>query len=68
MFGSWPLYETTNSRRRSPGYAKHRPYMNLEAPAAFNASLDEFFHQVEAGRWDLRDPRSQSKAILEQKT
>jgi pimeloyl-ACP methyl ester carboxylesterase len=42
--------------------------MNLEAPAAFNASLDEFFHQVEAGRWDLRDPRSQSKAILEQKT
>ncbi len=42
--------------------------MNLEEPAAFNASLDEFFHQVEAGRWDLRDPRSQSKAILEQKS
>ena len=40
--------------------------MNLEEPAAFNTSLDEFFHQVEAGRWDLRDPRSKSTAILQQ--
>ena len=34
--------------------------------AAFNTSLDEFFHQVEAGRWDLRDARSKSTAILQQ--
>ena len=40
--------------------------MNLEEPAAFNTSLDEFFHQVEAGRWDLRDARSKSTAILQQ--
>ena len=40
--------------------------MNLEEPAAFNTSLDEFFHQVEAGRWDLRDARSRSTAILQQ--
>ena len=40
--------------------------MNLEEPAAFNTSLDEFFHQVEAGRWDLRDARSKSMAILQQ--
>ncbi len=40
--------------------------MNLEEPAAFNTSLDEFFHQVEAGRGDLRDARSKSTAILQQ--
>ena len=40
--------------------------MNLEEPEAFNTSLDEFFHQVEAGRWDLRDARSKSTAILQQ--
>ena len=40
--------------------------MNLEEPAAFNTSLDEFFHQVEAGRWDLRDARSKATAILQQ--
>ena len=40
--------------------------MNLEEPAAFNTSVDEFFHQVEAGRWDLRDARSKSTAILQQ--
>ena len=40
--------------------------MNLEEPAAFNTSLGEFFHQVEAGRWDLRDARSKSTAILQQ--
>lgn len=38
--------------------------LNLEEPAAFNAHLDDFFHQVEAGRWTLRDPRSLSGSIL----
>jgi pimeloyl-ACP methyl ester carboxylesterase len=38
--------------------------LNLEEPAAFNAHLDDFFHQVEAGRWILRDPRSLSGSIL----
>jgi pimeloyl-ACP methyl ester carboxylesterase len=38
--------------------------LNLEEPASFNAHLDDFFHQVEAGRWTLRDPRSLSGSIL----
>lgn len=38
--------------------------LNLEEPGAFNAHLDDFFHQVEAGRWMLRDPRSLSGSIL----
>ncbi len=38
--------------------------LNLEEPDAFNAHLDDFFHQVEAGRWTLRDPRSLSGSIL----
>jgi pimeloyl-ACP methyl ester carboxylesterase len=38
--------------------------LNLEEPALFNALLDEFFHQVEAGRWSARDPRSVTDKIL----
>jgi pimeloyl-ACP methyl ester carboxylesterase len=32
--------------------------INLEEPALFNQLLESFFHQVEAGRWTARDPRS----------
>ncbi|MGA2409452.1 MAG: alpha/beta hydrolase [Candidatus Binataceae bacterium] len=38
--------------------------VNLEEPALFNAFLGEFFHQVEAGRWTVRDPRSLGGRIL----
>lgn len=32
--------------------------LNLEEPALFNALLADFIAQVEAGRWDARDPRA----------
>jgi len=32
--------------------------MNLEEPALFNQTLEEFLHQVESGRWAPRDPGS----------
>jgi pimeloyl-ACP methyl ester carboxylesterase len=32
--------------------------LNLEEPERFNRLLEDFFHQVEAGRWAARDPRS----------
>ena len=32
--------------------------INLEEPALFNRLLEDFLHQVEAGRWRRRDPRS----------
>lgn len=32
--------------------------MNLEEPALFNQTLDEFFHQVECGRWSARDAQA----------
>ncbi len=38
--------------------------LNLEEPELFNRTLDEFFHQVESGRWPRRDPRSQTGSIL----
>jgi pimeloyl-ACP methyl ester carboxylesterase len=38
--------------------------VNLEEPALFNQFLGDFFHQVEAGRWSARDPRSLGGAIL----
>jgi pimeloyl-ACP methyl ester carboxylesterase len=38
--------------------------LNLEEPDLFNRTLDEFFHQVESGRWPRRDPRSQTGSIL----
>ena len=38
--------------------------INLEEPALFNQLLDDFFHQVEAGRWDARDPRAVIKSVF----
>jgi pimeloyl-ACP methyl ester carboxylesterase len=38
--------------------------INLEEPALFNQFLEQFFHQVESGRWQLRDPRSLTDKIL----
>lgn len=38
--------------------------VNLEEPARFNATLADFFHQVEAGRWTSRDPRSTTGKIM----
>jgi pimeloyl-ACP methyl ester carboxylesterase len=32
--------------------------INLEEPELFNRLLEDFFHQVEAGRWSARDKRS----------
>lgn len=41
--------------------------LNLEEPDLFNRLLDDFVHQVDAGRWSLRDPRSTVTQILSQK-
>lgn len=30
--------------------------MNLEEPALFNRVIEDFFHQVESGRWRPKDP------------
>lgn len=37
--------------------------INLEEPALFNQLVDDFFHQVEAGRWGARDPRAAPASI-----
>jgi len=37
--------------------------INLEEPALFNQLVGDFFHQVEAGRWMPRDPRSAVASI-----
>ncbi len=41
--------------------------INLEEPDLFNDACDRFFHQVEAGRWSLRDPRASAATILGQR-
>ncbi|HYM73972.1 MAG TPA: alpha/beta hydrolase [Stellaceae bacterium] len=38
--------------------------LNLEEPDLFNRACDDFFHQVEAGRWLRRDPRANTGSIL----
>jgi len=38
--------------------------LNLEEPDLFNRFCDDFFHQVEAGRWPRRDPKAVPGAIL----
>jgi pimeloyl-ACP methyl ester carboxylesterase len=37
--------------------------INLEEPALFNQLLDEFLHQVEAGRWSARDPAAACPSV-----
>ena len=37
---------------------------NLEEPALFNQVCDDFIHQVECGRWELRDIRSMTSSII----
>jgi pimeloyl-ACP methyl ester carboxylesterase len=37
--------------------------INLEEPALFNSLLEDFLHQVEAGRWGARDPRAAPASI-----
>ena len=37
--------------------------INLEEPELFNRLLEDFFHQVEAGRWGARDPRATIPSI-----
>jgi pimeloyl-ACP methyl ester carboxylesterase len=37
--------------------------INLEEPALFNQLVDDFFHQVEAGRWRTRDRRATVPSI-----
>ena len=37
---------------------------NLEEPALFNKVCDDFIHQVECGRWELRDIRSMTSSII----
>ncbi len=39
--------------------------INLEEPDLFNEACARFFHQVEAGRWGMRDPRASLGSILE---
>ena len=41
--------------------------LNQEEPDLFNRLVDDFLHQVEAGRWGLRDPRSMGASLLSQK-
>ena len=38
--------------------------VNLEEPDLFNSSVENFLAQVDAGRWELRDPRSLTGGIL----
>ena len=38
--------------------------LNLEEPDLFNRLCDDFFHQVESGRWPRRDPRAKVGSIL----
>jgi len=38
--------------------------INLEEPALFNFALQDFFIQVENGRWMMRDKRTESAAVL----
>jgi pimeloyl-ACP methyl ester carboxylesterase len=38
--------------------------LNLEEPEMFNRIVAEFLAQVEAGRWDVRDPRANPAQIM----
>ena len=37
---------------------------NLEEPALYNQICGDFMSRVEAGRWEMRDPRSMTTSII----
>ena len=37
---------------------------NIEEPELFNMLCERFFHQVESGRYRMRDPRAKSDQML----
>ncbi len=39
--------------------------INLEEPAAFNATIVDFFHLVERGAWPVRDPRTVAGGMID---
>ena len=41
--------------------------INLEEPGMFNFFVEDFMHQVESGRWEMRDERSITSGILSTK-
>jgi pimeloyl-ACP methyl ester carboxylesterase len=44
--------------------AKTGHTINLEEPAAFNGAVAEFLAMVEAGKWSVRDPRSDPAQVM----
>ena len=40
---------------------------NLEEPSLFNQLCETFIHQVDSGRWELRDRRSMTTSIISAK-
>ena len=50
-------------RRRSRSCRAAGTRINLEEPALFNQLLEDFFRQVETGRWSQRDKRSTVPSI-----
>ena len=48
--------------------AKSGHLLNLEEPERFNQLLEEFFHTVKAGRWQRRDPRSETLSAFGQRS
>ena len=65
----WPcLMPSVFMKRTIPGAAlavvpNSGHTVNLEEPGAFNEALADFFAQVDAGRWPMRDPRAVSASI-----
>ncbi len=51
-------------RRRPSLYELVDRMQRLEEPDLFNRACDDFFHQVEAGRWPTRDKRATVDTIL----
>lgn len=42
--------------------------LNLEEPERFNTLLDDFFETVKAGKWERRDPRSETVSAFGQRS
>ena len=64
MPGHRRVPQADDSFCRADGVSKDRPHYQSGRAGLFNFALQDFFTQVESGRWLMRDKRTETAAVL----
>ena len=58
------ISQADNSFCRADGVSKDWPHYQSGGAGLFNFAVQDFFTQVECGRWLMRDKRTETAAVL----